>query len=117
MGTFIALDLPPTTLTTRYARPPASTRISGEALPQTQYYHLTLPFLGGVDENLSVSPHRRAETRACAGVPDPLRGGGLGKFGRATDATLCGHQPPHPGSTGCGASADGAGVAPATLPA
>ena len=61
--------------------------VEGRFLPRS-IYHLTLAFLGEVDER-EISASMAAIDAACAdAAPIPLRSDGLGKFGRPSDATL-----------------------------
>ncbi len=88
LRTFIALELPPdfaadvTTLARRL-----DAVIDGRFLPQANR-HLTLAFLGDVDQTELAAAIDALEA-ACADVePLPLRSDRLGKFGKAHDATL-----------------------------
>lgn len=88
MRTFVALDLPPDLAddVAALARQ-LGAAVEGRFLPRSTY-HLTLAFLGDVDE-AQLAAATDALEAACAGAsPVPLRSDGLGKFGRATDATL-----------------------------
>lgn len=61
--------------------------VEGRFVPR-QNYHVTLAFLGDVDE-AQARGAMDAMDEACASAPAiPLRPDGLGKFGRASDATL-----------------------------
>lgn len=88
MRTFIALELPERFVvdTAGVARQ-LKASIEGRFLaPDT--YHLTLAFLGELPEADIASAISTLEA-ACAGMPSiPLSSDGLGKFGRASDATL-----------------------------
>ena len=88
MRTFIALDLPPDFADDAAALARRlSASMEGRFLKRDTY-HLTLAFLGDVDE-AQLAAATDALEAACAGAsPVPLRSDGLGKFGRATDATL-----------------------------
>lgn len=88
MRTFIALDLPPDFADNAAALARRlSASMEGRFLKRDTY-HLTLAFLGDVDE-AQLAAATDALEAACAGAsPVPLRSDGLGKFGRATDATL-----------------------------
>lgn len=88
MRTFIALELPE-----RFAADTAAlarqlgTVVEGRFLPR-ETHHLTLAFLGELSEADIAAATSALET-ACVGVPRiPLQSDGLGKFGRASDATL-----------------------------
>ncbi len=88
MRTFIALELP-----SDFADDVAglsrrlSAVIDGRFMPP-QNRHLTLAFLGDVDQT-QVSAAIDAMEAACAQAePVPFASDGLGKFGRARDATL-----------------------------
>ena len=89
MRTFIALDLPPDFADDAAALARRlSASMEGRFLKRDTY-HLTLAFLGDVDE-AQLAAATDALEAACAGAsPVPLRSDGLGKFGRATAATLC----------------------------
>lgn len=88
MRTFIALELPEsfTDDVAGMARV-LSASVEGRFMKRDTY-HLTLAFLGEVDEGAV----RDACAAIDAAIPDcssiPLRSEGLGKFGRASDATL-----------------------------
>ena len=88
MRTFIALDLPPDFADDAAALARRlSASMEGRFLKRDTY-HLTLAFLGDVDE-AQLAAATDALEAACAGAsPVPLRSDGLGKFGRANDATL-----------------------------
>lgn len=88
MRTFVALQLPEgfafdvAALARRL-----SSSVEGRFLPK-ETYHLTLAFLGEIDET-GVAAATQAVDAACEAVPPvPVRSDGLGKFGRASDATL-----------------------------
>lgn len=88
MRAFIALELPEAFWreTADLARQ-LSLRIDGRFMKR-ETYHLTLAFLGDVDDagkGLAMD----AMDAACGGIPPiPLAADGLGKFGRSNDATL-----------------------------
>lgn len=88
MRTFIALDLPPDFVDDAAALARRlSASMEGRFLPRDTY-HLTLAFLGDVDE-AQLAAATDALEAACTGAsPVPLRSDGLGKFGRVSDATL-----------------------------
>ena len=85
MRTFIALDLPPDFADDAAALARRlSASMEGRFLKRDTY-HLTLAFLGDVDE-AQLAAATDALEAACAGAsPVPLRSDGLGKFGRATE--------------------------------
>ena len=88
MRTFIALE-PPAAFADEAAgvARTLSRAVEGRFLPR-ESYHLTLAFLGEVDD-AGAARAMDALDEACAGRgPVPLRPEGLGKFGRASDATL-----------------------------
>lgn len=88
MRMFIALELSERFVadTAGLARQLKAT-IEGRFLPPDTY-HLTLAFLGELPES-DVAPAISALEAACAATPPiPLGSDGLGKFGRASDATL-----------------------------
>lgn len=61
--------------------------VEGRFVPR-QNYHVTLAFLGDIDET-QAREAMDAMDEACAGAAAaPMRPDGLGKFGRASDATL-----------------------------
>ena len=88
MRAFIALELPEAF----WHETADLARLLGEHVsgrfPHADSYHLTLAFLGQIDDagkGLAMD----ALDAACAGLPPiPLASNGLGKFGRAHDATL-----------------------------
>ena len=88
MRTFIALDVPldfaddAAALARRL-----SASIEGRFLPRDTY-HLTLAFLGDVDETQLAAATTALEAACADAPPVPLRSDGLGKFGQASDATL-----------------------------
>lgn len=88
MRTFIALDLPPDFADDAAALARRlSASMEGRFLPRDTY-HLTFAFLGDVDE-AQLAAATDALEAACTGAsPVPLRSDGLGKFGRASEATL-----------------------------
>lgn len=88
MRTFIALELPDAFATDIAALARRlSASLEGRFLPR-ENHHLTLAFLGDTSESDVASAIDALET-ACVGArPIPLRSDGLGKFGRANDATL-----------------------------
>lgn len=64
-----------------------SAAVEGRFVPR-QSYHVTLAFLGDIDE-AQAREAMDAMDEACAGAAAvPMRPDGLGKFGRASDATL-----------------------------
>lgn len=88
MRTFIAIEIPD-----RFRHETAdlarllSTSVRGRFIPR-ESYHVTLAFLGEVDE-MTASSAIAAIDEACLGArPLPLRPAGLGRFGCAQDATL-----------------------------
>lgn len=88
MRTFIALELPSDFAAdiTALARQ-LDAVIDGRFLPQANR-HLTLAFLGDVDQTALAAATDALEV-ACTNIdPIPLRSDGLGKFGKAHDATL-----------------------------
>ena len=88
MRTFIALEVPDAFAddVVGVARQ-LGRAVEGRFLPRGTY-HVTLAFLGEVDA-AGVQRAADALDAACAGrAPVPLRADGLGKFGRAGDATL-----------------------------
>ena len=87
MRTFIALDLPPDFADDAAALARRlSASMEGRFLKRDTYPRSA--FLGDVDE-AQLAAATDALEAACAGAsPVPLRSDGLGKFGRATDATL-----------------------------
>lgn len=99
MRTFIALEPPEEFVEDVAALARVlSAAVEGRFVPR-QNYHATLAFLGDVDE-----AHARdamdAMDEACAGAEAvPLRSDSLGKFGRASDATLWLGLAPDPGLT------------------
>ncbi len=88
MRTFIALDLP-----TGFRDDVAALArqlkgaVEGRFLPLDSY-HLTAAFLGEVDEREAAAAIDALEAAAETAHPFALRADGLGKFGRARDATL-----------------------------
>lgn len=73
--------------------------VEGRFVPR-QNYHVTLAFLGDVDE-AQAREAMDAIDEACAGAAAvPMRPDGLGKFGRASDATLWLGLAPEPELTG-----------------
>ena len=60
--------------------------VKGRFMPRSNY-HLTLAFLGDIDERDAASAMAAIDT-AVENLPVPLTGTGLGTFGRANDATL-----------------------------
>ncbi len=88
MRTFIALE-PPEGFVEEVA---AMARVLGSAVEgrfvPRRNYHVTLAFLGDISE-AQARKAMDAMDEACVGVAAiPLRPDGLGKFGRASDATL-----------------------------
>lgn len=76
-----------------------SAAVEGRFIPR-QNYHVTLAFLGNVDE-AQAREAMDAMDEACAGdAAVPMRPDGLGKFGRASDATLWMGLAPEPELTG-----------------
>ena len=100
MRAFIALELPD-----RFADDvaamarPLSAAVEGRFVPR-ESYHLTLAFLGDIDEAEATRAMDALDEAAAHGSPVPLRPDGLGKFGRATDATLWRGLAPDPALTG-----------------
>ena len=88
MRTFVALELPERfAIETAALSHKLETTLEGRFLPPCTH-HLTLAFLGEVGEP-EVAAAIDALEEACAGTsPLLLRSDGLGKFGRANDATL-----------------------------
>lgn len=88
MRAFIALPLPEDFATDVAALARRlSAELEGRFLPR-ENRHLTLAFLGDIDEREVVAAAEALDA-ACAGADAiPLRSDGLGKFGRASDATL-----------------------------
>lgn len=88
MRAFIALELPEDFADDAAALArQLSAAVEGRFLPK-QTYHVTLAFLGDIDE-ADTGRAMDALDKACASEgPVPLRADGLGKFGRASDATL-----------------------------
>lgn len=88
MRTFVALELPQGFATDVAALTrQLSAAVEGRFLPRDSY-HLTLAFLGDVGARDAATATDALEA-ACASQPAvPLRSDGLGKFGRASDATL-----------------------------
>lgn len=88
MRVFIALELPDD-----FAADVAglarqlSAEVDGRFL-RRESYHLTLAFLGEVDEAELASAVAAVEETCATCAPVPLRADGLGKFGRSGDATL-----------------------------
>lgn len=88
MRAFIALELPE-----GFRRDAAalarvlSAQVEGR-FPAPETYHMTLAFLGEVDDAEKARAHDAVDA-ACAGVaPIPLHAAGLGTFGKPRDATL-----------------------------
>lgn len=76
-----------------------SAAVQGRFVPR-QNYHVTLAFLGDIDE-AQVRETMDAMDEACAdAAAAPMRPDGLGKFGRASDATLWMGLAPEPGLVG-----------------
>ena len=88
MRTFIALELPESFIEeTALLAASMSRRVAGRFMPR-ESYHLTLAFLGEVDE-VDVRRAMDAVDAACAECePVALSCNGLGTFGRKGDATL-----------------------------
>lgn len=90
MRTFIALE-PPAAFSTDIAALARRLKSAVEGrFAASEGYHLTLAFLGDIDGRQAASAITALETAvaAAATAPLPLRSDGLGKFGRASDATL-----------------------------
>lgn len=76
-----------------------SAAVKGRFVPR-QNYHVTLAFLGDIDE-AQAREAMDAMDEACAeAAAVPMRPDGLGKFGRASDATLWMGLTPDPELTG-----------------
>lgn len=88
MRTFIALEPPEGFVEDVAAMARVlSAAVEGRFVPR-QNYHVTLAFLGDVDE-AQAREAMDAMDEACVGAAAvPMRPDGLGKFGRASDATL-----------------------------
>ena len=88
MRTFVALDLPPDFAdgVAGLARQ-LSAAVEGHFLPRSTY-HLTLAFLGEVDEAQAARAADALDAACANTAPVVLASDGLGKFGRASDATL-----------------------------
>lgn len=88
MRTFIALELPDgfAADVAALARQ-LSAEVEGRFM-RRESYHLTLAFLGDVDEAELASAIAAIEDTCPSCSPVPLRADGLGKFGRSSDATL-----------------------------
>lgn len=88
MRAFVALELPDNLAAdTAALSRQLSAAVKGRFLPRGSY-HLTLAFLGEIDEREAASAIDAMEA-ACKGLgPITLRSDGLGKFGRSQDATL-----------------------------
>ena len=88
MRTFIALELPDAFVDDVAAVARQLKDLVPGRFMARGTYHVTLAFLGEVDE-AGVQKASEAIEAACAGRgPVPVRSDGLGKFGRASDATL-----------------------------
>ena len=88
MRTFIALELPDVFADEVAAMGRRLARSCEGRFVRRETYHVTLAFLGEIDEATSRDAVGALE-EACAGRgPVPLRSEGLGKFGRPRDATL-----------------------------
>lgn len=88
MRTFIALELPEPFADDVAALSRCLRRAVDGRFMRRETYHLTLAFLGDVDED-GASRAIGALERACAGrLPVPLAATGLGKFGKPHDCTL-----------------------------
>ncbi len=88
MRTFVALELPDAFASDVAALARRlSAAVEGRFVPRERR-HLTLAFVGDIDES-GVERAIEALEAACTGAaPVPLRSEGLGRFGRANDATL-----------------------------
>ncbi len=88
MRTFVALDLPPDFAddVAALARQ-LGAAVEGRFLPRSTY-HLTLAFLGEVDEAQAARAGDALDAVCANTAPVVLASDGLGKFGRAGDATL-----------------------------
>lgn len=88
MRTFVALDLPEGFVyeTGRLARRLARS-IEGRFMPP-ESYHVTLAFLGDVDERGVASALGALDDACRAASPVSVACSGLGTFGRSSDATL-----------------------------
>lgn len=88
MRTFIALEMPPAFAddVAALARQLAS-NVEGRFLPRASY-HLTLAFLGEGGEREAAAAADALEAACAVTPPIRLHSDGLGKFGRASDATL-----------------------------
>lgn len=96
MRTFIALELPQTfCIETESLANQLSTTVQGRFLKQDTY-HLTLAFLGEIDEATAQKVIEILNTtfdKFCANFPScqsgiALNAVGLGKFGKSNDSTL-----------------------------
>ncbi len=88
MRTFIALELPEDFAAETAALARALKEHVDGRFMKPDAYHLTLAFLGDIDER-DLSLAIQATEAACSnGWPIDLRCGGLGTFGRKNDATL-----------------------------
>lgn len=88
MRTFIALELPETFADDVAALSRCLRRSVDGRFMKRETYHLTLAFLGDIDESEAARAIDALE-RACAGCPPvPLSCTGLGKFGKPHDCTL-----------------------------
>lgn len=88
MRCFIALELPDAFVheTAAFAKQ-LSHSIEGRYVPRKNY-HITLAFLGDIqDEEISLA-HAALEAAACRCDPFVLKANSIGKFGRAANATL-----------------------------
>lgn len=88
MRTFIALELPAPFIDEAAALARGLKRaVDGRFLPRDSY-HLTLAFLGDIDEAQSRDAIDAIDSACGALSPARLHADGLGKFGRVGDATL-----------------------------
>ncbi|NHM14727.1 RNA 2',3'-cyclic phosphodiesterase [Xiamenia xianingshaonis] len=88
MRTFIALELPEAFVDEVAGMARAlGGAVEGRFAPR-ENYHLTLAFLGDVDDATTQQAMGALDEACARAVPVRLAADGLGKFGRASDATL-----------------------------